>query len=111
MNMPDTTFLATADHYDGIEKADARDSIEKQAKDEIVEAILAGRHIQCAGYKADPEDFAYFCATKIADFGQALTAFANGELTADEFKRYVTNAIGSYADLHYIARADYLEQN
>lgn len=106
----DTTPLALAVHYARIERADCRDDLEQQAREEIAEAITADKSLACEGYDVDAEDFAYHCATKLPDFGSVLAAVIGGDLALPEVQKYLSKALDGYASFHATARADYLEQ-
>lgn len=107
----DTTPLALAVHYTAIARAECRDDLEQQAREEIAEAITADKSLACEGYEVDAEDFAYHCATKLPDFGSVLAAVIGGDLTMAEVQTYLTKALDSYASFHATARADYLERD
>lgn len=106
--MIDTTSAALADHMTAIAKADSRDELEARCAEEITAAILAGKAIQCEGYRADIEDAAYAAATG-EGFAAMWLGFLTGDIAPGLFHAYALRALDDYATRHAGARADYIE--
>lgn len=104
----DTTFLAAADFQRRLAQLDGRDGLEQEAREQIIEAILADKSLDCGGYEADADDFATVVSER-PDFTAKLQALVCGSITPDAFKVWADKALEDYADRHASDRADSLE--
>ena len=103
----DTSFLLT-DFVRRMARDDGRDGLEQEAREQIIEAILADKSLDCGAYKIDAEDFGIVTSER-PDFAVKLQALVADAITGDEFKAWAKQALEDYADRHASDRADELE--
>lgn len=103
----DTSFLL-ADFERRMARDDGRDGLEQEAREQIIEAILADKSLDCGAYEIDAEDFGIVTGER-PDFAVRLQALVSDSITADAFKAWAKQALEDYADRHASDRADELE--